>query len=90
MGGDCVKTLPVSQLPHLTGVVTASCGKVVPERRTGFRNKHWTACDRVLLCDSLTRWGRSAGCRSPSGVPPGKRRSVQSEDPKPGRTHPGL
>lgn len=26
VGGDCVETLPVSQLPNFTGVVTTSCG----------------------------------------------------------------
>lgn len=33
MGGDCVKALPVSQLPDLTGVVSTSCCQVIPEWR---------------------------------------------------------
>lgn len=44
----------------------------------------------MLSCDWLTRWGRSAGCRSPSGVLPGKQRSVPSEGPTPDQTHPAL
>lgn len=34
VGGDCVQTLPVSQLPNLTGVITTSCCEVIPERTT--------------------------------------------------------
>lgn len=30
VGGDCVQTLPVSQLPDLTGVITTSCRQVMP------------------------------------------------------------
>ena len=33
VGGDCVEALPVPQLPHLTGVVSTSCGQVMPERK---------------------------------------------------------
>lgn len=32
VGGDCVQTLPVSQLPNFTGVVTTSCRQVMPEK----------------------------------------------------------
>lgn len=31
VGGDCVQTLPVPQLPDLTGVIATSCRQVIPE-----------------------------------------------------------
>lgn len=33
VGGDCVQTLPVSQLPDFTGVIATSCRQVIPECR---------------------------------------------------------
>lgn len=33
VGGDRVQTLPVSQLPNFTGVITTSCRQVIPECR---------------------------------------------------------
>lgn len=40
VGGDCVQTLPVSQLPNLTGVVTTSCRQVIPERTRRIQNTY--------------------------------------------------
>lgn len=33
VGGDCVQTLPVPQLPNPTGVISTSCGQVMPDRK---------------------------------------------------------
>lgn len=40
VGGDCVQTLPVPQLPHLTGVITTSCRQVIPESSNNTDNIH--------------------------------------------------
>lgn len=50
----------------------------------------WLAECHILVCDWLTRWGRSSRCKSPSGVPPGKQHNVLSEGPTPGQRNPAL
>ena len=119
VGGDCVQTLPVSQLPNLTGVITTSCRQVVPEITEEQKNSDYefryenvktsdlnfdlflsdfllsskvsNLCSFTLLVsDWLTRWGRSVGCKSPSGVPPGRQHSGPYEGPTPCRMHPAL